>query len=113
MHRSIGVKPCRGEAVQGGLVGDADGTVGQEFLHEQAVLHALGRRAKGGNELGVTEGGLPHALSFGTGGGHTGLAKDVLATGEGEVGGVMMQPGGRADPDDIDFVIVHDILPTS
>jgi hypothetical protein len=111
VHGSVWVEPSGGEAVEEGLMGGADVAFGKEFLHEETVFHAVWGRAESGDEFGVTEGGFPHAFGFGAGGGHAGLAEDVLATGESEVGGVMMEPGRGADPDDVDVVIVDDILP--
>ena len=111
VHGGIGVEPSGGEAVEEGLMRRADGAVGEEFLDKETVFHAVRGRAESGDEFGIAEGSFPHAFGFGAGGGHAGLAEDVLAAGEGEVGGVMMEPGRGADPDDVDVVIVDDIFP--
>jgi hypothetical protein len=111
VHGRIGVEPSGGEAVEEGLMGGADGAFGKEFLDEETVFHAVWRRAESGDEFRVTEGGFPHAFGFGAGGGHAGLAEDVLAAGESEIGGVMMEPRRGTDPDDVDVVIVDDIFP--
>jgi hypothetical protein len=111
VHGGVWVEPSGGEAVEEGLMRGADGSVGEEFLDKETVFHAVWGRAESGDEFGVAEGSFPHAFGFSAGGGHAGLAEDVLAAGESEVGGVMMEPGRGADPDDVDVIIVDDIFP--
>ena len=92
-------------------MGRADRSLGEEFLDHLAALHPVRRGADGGDELGVADGGLPHALSGGQIGRHARLGEDVLPAAEREARGIRVEEWRRADPHDVHAIVVHHVLP--
>ena len=103
MRGRFGIEIGAGETSQANVVRAPEVILGEQFLDEEIAAQPERRRAKHGDELGVTFRGGEHFLGFGEVHRHAGLAEDVFAGLEGGDGDGGMHVGGRADPDDVEI----------